>query len=203
MTDSSTVVFTGDSVTDCGRRDDPDGLGDGYVRFLAAAPALSGTRVVNTGVGGDLSSDLAARWDDDVLAHSPALVSILIGINDVWRRYDGAGRVTGVDRFEAALRGMLATLGPATRVVLIEPFVLPVDAGQERWEAEDLGAKRAVVRSLAAAPGAAFVPAQSALSSAGPAHELARDGVHPTVRGHRVIAQAWLAAVPRAWLPSH
>ncbi|WP_436519924.1 SGNH/GDSL hydrolase family protein [Actinoplanes sp. HUAS TT8] len=191
MGHSSTVVFTGDSVTDCGRREDPDGLGDGYVRILATSPPLAGVRVVNTGVGGDLSSDLVERWESDVLAHEPAVVSVLIGINDVWRRYDGAGVITGADVFEANLRGVLEPL--KARLVLIEPFVLPVSAEQERWEDEDLGAKRTVIKGLAAALGAVFVPAQSILSAAARregASTLATDGVHPTARGHELLAEA-------------
>jgi lysophospholipase L1-like esterase len=196
-----TVVCTGDSITDCGRRGDPAGLGDGYVRRLAARLEPSGVRVVNTGIGGELSSDLALRWKDDVLAHAPAVVSVLIGINDVWRRYDGAGQVTTAAGFERNLREMLSST-PA-RLVLVEPFVLPVDAGQQRWEIEDLGAKRTVVRELAVEFGAAFVPAQEVLSAAAAtegAAGLAADGVHPTARGHELLATAWMAAVPPAWL---
>ncbi len=190
-----TVVCTGDSVTDCGRRDDPDGLGNGYVRRIATSPALAGARVVNTGVGGNLSSDLVKRWEEDVVAHAPAVVSVLIGINDVWRRYDGAGIVTSAAAFEENLRGVLTPT--AARLVLIEPFVLPVTEEQERWEAEDLGAKRTVVRKLAAALGAVFVPAQELLSAVARsegAATLAADGVHPTDRGHEVLASAWLEA---------
>ncbi|BCY07897.1 SGNH/GDSL hydrolase family protein [Actinoplanes sp. L3-i22] len=193
-----TVVCTGDSVTDCGRREDPEGLGDGYVRLVAAAV---GARVINTGVGGDLSSDLALRWAEDVVAHSPDVVSVLIGINDVWRRYDGGGVVTGAASFERNLRGMLEPL--SARLVLIEPFVLPVTVEQERWEEEDLGAKRGVVRGLAASLGAVFVPAQEILGAVARgegAERLAADGVHPTARGHEVLAGAWLEAVPREWL---
>lgn len=204
MSHSSTgivVVCTGDSVTDCGRREDPAGLGDGYVRRLASSARMDSARVINTGIGGDLSADLVKRWDSDVVAHSPGVVSVLIGINDVWRRYDGAGVVTSAAAFEANLRSVLA--GAEARLVLIEPFVLPVDASQERWDIEDLGAKRAVVRELAAELGAAFVPAQAAMSAvarmAGAA-ALAADGVHPTPRGHEVLAEAWLSAVPEAWI---
>jgi acyl-CoA thioesterase-1 len=208
-----TVLWTGDSITDCGRREDPAGLGHGYVRRLAAAPALVGVRTVNTGVGGDLSGDLALRWADDVLAYRPDVVSVLIGINDVWRRYDGSGRITSSAEFEGNLRGMLGKLPSGVRVVLIEPFVLPVDAVQERWEGEDLGAKRAVVRGLAAEFGAAFVAAQAVFSaassagqsgtqafSAGQGGALAPDGVHPSEAGHALLAEAWLAAVPAEWL---
>ncbi|WP_328478172.1 GDSL-type esterase/lipase family protein [Actinoplanes sp. NBC_00393] len=184
-----TVLCTGDSITDCGRREDPDHLGYGYVRRLT----VPGARIVNTGIGGDLSADLAARWDRDVLAHSPDVLSVLIGINDVWRRYDGAGQVTTAAEFAANLRGSLSRLQPGVRLILIEPFVLPVTEEQQRWEAEDLGEKRATVRELATEFGAAFLPAQQILTAAAAregAAAIAADGVHPTDRGHELLAQA-------------
>jgi acyl-CoA thioesterase I len=83
-------------------------------------------------------------------------------------------------------------------MILVEPFVLPVSAEQQRWGAEDLDAKRAVVAHLAAEFGAAFVPLQALLLEAAAQGEgnasLAADGVHPTARGSELIAGAWLAA---------
>ena len=87
-------------------------------------------------------------------------------------------------------------------MILVEPFVLPVTAEQERWGAEDLDAKRAIVARLAAEFGAAFVPLQSLLLDAAAQHgsgragraALAADGVHPTPLGSELIAGAWLGA---------
>jgi acyl-CoA thioesterase I len=83
-----TVVFAGDSVTDCGRRTDPEGLGDGYVRDLWNDLGPQRPQIVNVGISGNRAVDLRERWATDVLAHEPDLVSVLIGINDTWRRYD-------------------------------------------------------------------------------------------------------------------
>jgi lysophospholipase L1-like esterase len=189
-----TVVFAGDSVTDCGRRTDPDGLGDGYVRNLY--DDLSGElrdrrpAIVNAGISGNRAVDLAARWADDVLAHDPSLVSILIGINDTWRRYDEDDPTTPQD-FEASYRSLLDPL--SCPVVLMEPFLLPVKDGQEEWR-EDLDPKLDVVRKLAVEYGAILVPADVELTkqavSVGPA-ALAGDGVHPSAAGHRALADLW------------
>ncbi|WP_350280567.1 SGNH/GDSL hydrolase family protein [Kribbella sp. HUAS MG21] len=189
-----TVVFAGDSVTDCGRRTDPDGLGDGYVRTLYddLSDELGERRpaIVNTGISGNRAVDLAARWAADVLAHDPSLVSILIGINDTWRRYDEDDPTTP-EAFEASYRALLDAL--TCPVVLMEPFLLPVKAGQQEWR-EDLDPKLEVVRKLAVEYGAILVPTDVELTKAaaavGPA-TLADDGVHPTAAGHRALADLW------------
>lgn len=197
-----TLLFTGDSVTDCGRRDDADGqLGFGYVRAIAgsvaASTVLDGVQIVNTGVGGDRVVDLEARWDVDVLAQRPEVLSVLIGINDTWRRYD-SDDPTSVEAFERGYRGILerAAEGGA-RLVLLEPFLLPVTDAQHGWR-EDLDPKIAVVHTLAREFDAVLVPTDStltALAAGVGAAELAADGVHPTERGHRAIAELWIETV--------
>jgi acyl-CoA thioesterase I len=186
------IVFIGDSVTDCGRRDDaPDYLGDGYVRRIAEK--LPARRIINVGIGGNRVVDLRDRWHIDVVEQKPDILSVYIGINDTWRRYDENDPTTA-ESFEADYRVCLAELGGASTLILIEPFVLPVTEEQEHWH-EDLDEKRAVVALLAAEFGAGFVPLQSLLAAAAEDHgaaALAQDGVHPTDLGHRLIADAWL-----------
>ena len=184
----NTIVFAGDSITDCDRREDPAGLGDGYVRLLADKVG-GAARVLNRGISGNSSRDLRDRWESDVLAERPTLVSVLVGINDTWRRYD-SGAVTTAAEFEANYRALLEPLA-GVRIVLIEPFLLPVRAQQVTWR-EDLEPKLQVVRKLAADYDAALVPADAALREAGPAAEVAPDGIHPSVWGHELLATLWL-----------
>src|SRR5688572_667374 len=86
------ILLIGDSITDCGRREDQEGLGYGYVRilhdYLVTTYPAANYQIVNTGIGGDRVTDLAARWQTDVIDHQPDYVSISIGINDVWRQLD-------------------------------------------------------------------------------------------------------------------
>ncbi|MEO6116972.1 MAG: SGNH/GDSL hydrolase family protein [Pseudolysinimonas sp.] len=199
------IVFIGDSITDAGRRDEPDHLGHGYVRPVRDALAARGdTRpIVNTGISGDRAVDLRARWEKDALAHDPELLSVYVGVNDTWRRYDNDDP-TSAEEFERTYRSLLAEAQDrlAPRMILVEPFVLPVTAEQANWGAEDLDAKRAVVAKLAVEFGAAFVPLQSLLLDAAAQHgggragnaALTEDGVHPTPLGSELIAGAWLAA---------
>lgn len=191
MTDGP-ILFIGDSITDCGRRDDaPDYLGDGYVRLVAEA--LPTLRVINVGISGNRAIDLRDRWHIDVVEQHPEVLTIYVGVNDTWRRYDSNDPTTAAT-FEDNYRACLENVGGASRVILIEPFVLPINEEQEHWH-EDLDEKRAVVARLAAEFATGFVPLQLLLSAAAEdlgAEALVRDGVHPTPLGHRYIADAWL-----------
>ncbi|GAB3607699.1 SGNH/GDSL hydrolase family protein [Conyzicola nivalis] len=200
--DTATVLFIGDSVTDCGRRDDADrNLGHGYVRLIDEAFAAGGTpvNIVNRGISGNRVRDLEARWQTDAVDVAPILVSVLIGINDTWRRYS-ENDPTSVDDFEADYRAILSALPPRdeTALVLIEPFLLPVTAEKAKWRA-DLEPKIAVVHALAAEFGAVLVPADSYLNGLDdePA-EIAADGIHPTEYGHELLAKLWLDTIEAA-----
>ena len=185
------IVFAGDSITDCDRRTDPDGLGDGYVRLLAGAPELAGFEVRNRGISGNRVLDLEERWEQDVVAERAAIVSVLVGINETWRRFD-SGDPTSADVFERDYRAILRRVQvQGAALVLVEPFLLPVDETQRTWRA-DLDEKRAVTRSLAAELGAAFIPADAGLSALGAASDVAPDGIHPGERGHQELARLWL-----------
>ncbi len=192
------VLLTGDSVTDWGRdRSDPASLGHGYAGIVAA---LAGARrpdldltFLNRGVGGDTSAMLRARWHDDAVALRPTVVSVLIGINDTWRRYDG-GSPTSTEAYADNLRAIAAT---CDRLVLVEPFVVPVSTDQWTWR-EDLDPRIAVVRRVAAEHDAVLVPADGLFAAAAARttpQRWAFDGVHPTPAGHGLLAEAWLSAV--------
>lgn len=193
-----TIVLTGDSITDAGRdRSDLQSLGDGYAALVAAA--LPDERVINTGISGNRVVDLQERWDADVLAHSPTVLSIKVGINDTWRRYD-SGDPTAVEPFEAGYRDLVtrAQAAGVGRIILIEPFVLPVPDDRWAWR-EDLDPKIQAVRRVAFDLGTAYVatdgPLAQRAAALGPggASALAADGVHPTPAGHRLLADLWLA----------
>lgn len=194
----TTILFTGDSVTDCERRADSRGhFGFGYVRAIAESSRAAGTTIINTGNGGDRIVDLERRWGTDALAHHASVVSILIGANDTWRRYD-SGLETSAAQFEGSYRRLLDEVASeGSRLVLIEPFVLPVSAAQKMWR-DDLDQKIEVVGNLAEDYGAILVPADVELTRQtlvlGSA-ALASDGVHPTELGHAHLAKLWLDTV--------
>ncbi|MFT4028975.1 MAG: SGNH/GDSL hydrolase family protein [Protaetiibacter sp.] len=193
------LLFIGDSITDAGRRDDPDGLGHGYLRRIAESLALRGDRraIVNRGISGDRIGDLRARWQSDVIEFAPSVLTVYVGVNDTWRRFD-SGIPTSAAHFEEVYRGLLEEARAASnpRLILIEPFLVPVTGEQQEW-LDDLAGKRAAVASLAAEFGAAFVPLHRILTAAAAHHgaaAIAADGVHPTPLGAELIAESWEAA---------
>jgi len=193
------VLFTGDSITDSHRLDTgADPLGDGYVRNIATdlAVRLPGIRVLNTGISGNRVPDLEDRWDTDCLAVKPVVLTILIGINDTWRRYDNDDP-TSVEAFEAGYRRLLTRVRDQLdcAVVLMEPFLTPIWMDQHRWR-EDLDPKIDAVRRLARQFDTVLLPTDRAMTEAAVplgGAAVAYDGVHPTAFGHRVIADTWLA----------
>jgi len=195
------LLFAGDSITDCGRTFfDPDvaagHLGDGWVRLLAA---LLGRRfpgaheVLNAGVSGDRVADLLARWDRDVVAFAPQVLTVLVGINDSLlapRTPDAA-----LDR---AFRSLLARVPASVEVLVVaEPFVVPVDADAEARRASALP-HRSIIRRAAEEAGAVVLPLWDRFDEDAAGTDPAWwcvDGVHPTPAGHALIAEAWLDAM--------
>ena len=208
--EDDTLLFIGDSITDAGRdRADPTSLGNGYVHEIAQtlrdrantgsgpAPGPS-PRVINKGLNGNRVYDLESRWNSDVTDLRPTVVTVKIGINDTWRHFDSQ-LPSPVHEFEACLDRLLAGTAQtlAARLVVITPFLLPVTPEQEGWFDDLLPRTDAVLRA-ALGNGAQVVRADLALHRAAQereAAELAPDGVHPSPLGHRLIADAWLAAV--------
>jgi len=132
-----------------------------------------------------------------VLDHHADVVSILIGINDTWRRYDNNDE-TSVAQFEDGYCRLLDAVAQAgSQLVLIEPFLLPVSEGQKAWR-DDLDPKIEVVRKLAKGYNAILVPADVELTRQTAelgAEALAEDGVHPTELGYERLAELWLDTV--------
>jgi lysophospholipase L1-like esterase len=201
----SVVLFQGDSITDCGRnKETGEDLGGGYPAKVAAVwEALfpdSGVSFVNRGISGNRAKDLLERYEKDFKAVKPDLVSILIGINDTWRRYD-KNDPTDAALFERHYRALLENLKrdmPGTPLVIIEPFLLNSIPERSSWR-EDLDPKIQVVRSLAKEYADFFIPMDGIFVrytvEGIKETEMAADGVHPTPLGHGIIASEWLRTI--------
>ncbi len=196
------VLFQGDSITDAGRnREDSTCLGYGYAMMVGAwfSSLYPEKRVqfINRGVGGDRITDLLARWQKDCLDLKPSWLSIMIGINDTWRRYDN-NDLTSPESFEGKYRALLTQAREKLdcRIILLEPFVLPVPEDRIRFR-EDLNPKIDIVRKLAKEFHALLIPLDGIFAKAMTLREpafWAPDGVHPSLAGHALIARNWLQA---------
>jgi lysophospholipase L1-like esterase len=198
--DGDTVLFQGDSVTDVGRnREDPKDMGYGYPMMIsswyAAMHPASNVHFLNRGISGNRVRDLETRWEEDCIRLKPTVVSILIGINDCWRRFDN-NDPTSAKNFASTYKGILERLRMANirKIILCEPFVLPALEERKKWR-EDLDPKIHAVRDLALQYKALLLPLDGIFSSASAFKEPAfwtPDGVHPSTVGHALIAQKWL-----------
>jgi lysophospholipase L1-like esterase len=193
---SAVNIFIGDSVTDCGRDIEPP-HGDGYVRDIVRSNKLHGS-VINVGTSGHRLVDLENRWQADVLDHKPTLLSIAIGINDTWRRYDDNDPTTTQDFHDRYHRLLTQTKNLCNpQFVLCEPFLLAVNEEMNGWR-QDLDPKIEVVHAMAKKFNAVLVPFDSSLNNLAatmPMIQIAEDGIHPTVFGHAEMAKLWLSAV--------
>ncbi|MFI5232864.1 MAG: SGNH/GDSL hydrolase family protein [Gemmatimonadales bacterium] len=203
------ILFQGDSITDAGRNrsiaaeNSAPALGGGYP-LLAASGILrahpdGGLRVFNRGVSGDKVPELQARWETDAIALKPDILSILVGVNDLWHKLMGNSNGTVADyesQYNALLDGTKAAL-PQIRLVILEPFVLVTGAVDARWFPE-FDERRTAAARVAQRAGAAFIPLQAMfvqLAKSAPPSYWLTDGVHPTIAGHAAIAERWRAVV--------
>lgn len=199
----STVMFTGDSITDCRRLETDNPLGYGYPLRVAGEWGFRHPerpiRWLNTGISGNKVMDLEPRWEDDVISQHPDVVSILVGINDVgWHSYAPDGYVIPVEDYAAGYERLIAPLAESgARLILIEPFLLPLTP-EQREQRDDLDPKIQAVRDLARRYGAHLLAADGMFAqlaaTTDPAY-WAADGVHPTAAGHAALADAWLRLV--------
>ena len=199
------IVFQGDSITDAGRSTSAGSLvsiGQGYALMVAGdlmAKYPQRYECVNRGVSGNRVVDVYARIKCDCWNLQPDVLSVLIGVNDVWHE-EGANR-NGVDavRFEKLYRILVEDTKerfPEIRILILEPFVLRGTATEAGWDrfAHEVYLRAEVAKRVAEDHGLIFVPLQGMLDEAcekAPASYWLGDGVHPTPAGHRLIADAW------------
>ena len=147
------LLFQGDSITDAGRSfENPHLLGGGYVKYAAAYlqeayPEME-FEFINLGISGNQTKDLVARLDKDFVDIQPDIVSILIGINDVWHHAEDRSWIPD-EVFEARYHTVLQALKEKTsaKIMMMEPFLIPVE--DKLYFREDLYKKIEIVRKLA------------------------------------------------------
>jgi lysophospholipase L1-like esterase len=207
------LVMIGDSITDCERKYPYgeglfQGVGKGYVAIVdamlqAAYPELS-VRVTNMGISGNTVRDIKERWQTDVLDLNPDWLTIMIGINDVWRQFDQPAipeSHVSLEEYEQTLEELVRLALPGLQgLVIMSPFYLEPNSGDPmRSQMDEFG--RAAHR-VAERVGARFIDIQAAFAN----HfnymhptALASDRVHPNMTGHLLIARALLDAIQFDW----
>lgn len=206
------ILFQGDSITDGGRwrigQDYNHIMGQDYAYILAAklGAELSGRDLtfINRGVGGEGVPQLAFRWKSDTLDLKPDVLSILVGINDTF--FPGPKGET-IEEYEHSYDQLLEetiTALPRTKIVLGEPFLLPVGKYSTNYRSQLALVKlhQDVVRRLGQKYHLPVIHYQAAFDEAmkhAPANHWSWDGVHPTYAGHWLMVQEWLKTTSQAW----
>jgi len=212
IADGSVVLFQGDSITDAGRdkkkfadrSNNAHALGNGYPVLIASEllrdfPTKK-WKFFNRGISGNKVPNLQKRWKKDCFDLKPNVLSIMIGVNDIWHkmngRYDGT-----VEDYRTGFTELLASTKkelPEIQLVICEPFALRVGAVKDSWFPE-FDERRAVAAEVAKAAGAVWVPFQTmfdtAIESGAEAKIWAPDGVHPSIAGHSLLAATWRKCV--------
>ena len=200
---NATIVFQGDSITDAGRFQDPSGLGSGYAAMCARM--LQGMfpdydlKIYNRGIGGHRVENLVDRWQTDTIDLRPNLVSILVGINNVWHPYTNPEIPYDIVKFEQDYTRIVEqTVHYGAKLIVMEPFALhhAEAAFPEAWR-ERLWEVIQVSRRIALRYADAYIPLDGILYEEAlkvSPTMLSADGVHPTFEGHRVLACEWLRA---------
>ena len=204
------ILFQGDSITDAGRNREEkaanktQALGSGYALLagsrLLNIHATKNLKLFNRGISGNKVYQLAERWDADCLELKPSVLSILIGVNDFWHtrtgRYDGT-----IDVYRKDLRSLLQRTKdklPGVKLIMGEPFAVSgIKAVDESWFPAFNEYQKAA-RETAADFGAVFIPYQSIFDKASkiaPPVYWTYDGVHPSLAGSELMAEAWSKAV--------
>lgn len=208
--DGEIILFQGDSITDAGREKQKElpnnaaSLGTGYA-FMSASKILEhfpekDLKVYNRGISGHKVFQLADRWDKDCLQLKPGLLSILIGVNDYWHMRDGKYNGT-VENYENDFRKLLNRTKeslPDVKLVICQPFGLTgTRVVDEEWM-KPFRPYQETAYNIAQEFGAVWVPFQKVFDEAvkhAPATYWSGDGVHPSIAGAQLMANAWLAEV--------
>ncbi|MBQ8894958.1 MAG: SGNH/GDSL hydrolase family protein [Clostridia bacterium] len=199
------ILFQGDSITDAGRdRANPEHLGSGYPKFVAGAMSLDHPgeyEFINRGISGNRIVDVYARIKADIINLKPDVMSIMIGVNDVWHELS---RQNGVDaeKFERIYDMLISEIKaelPDLKVIILSPYVMTGTStealGYEEFHKE-VQLRIAAAKRIAEKYGFAYVDLQQKFDEAakGDIPRLTADGVHPVAGGIELIKRAWLEA---------
>ncbi len=199
------ILFQGDSITDAGRdhRNYHD-MGQGYPKYASELIKEKHPdcdfEFINFGISGNRTSQLFDRLYTDAIAFDPDVVSILIGINDIWHRHDFGAKILTTDKqIETNYRAILERLKAETnaKIVMIAPYVL--DHPTKDYLREDLKTVTPIVRALADEFADVFIPLDDLFEEAVKTQPeplyYSADGVHPNANGAEFIGKAYAEAI--------
>ena len=198
------IVFQGDSITDAGRdKRNYHDMGNGYPKYAAALIAEKHPEItfefINQGISGNRTCQLFDRLYPDAMAFEPDIISILIGVNDIWHRYSAGRIATTNEQLALNYRCILKDIREKTnaKIVMLAPFILDCDDKQQMKK--DLPSVLDIVRGLADEFADVYIPLdqhfEEAMKSQPEPKYYSGDGVHPNANGASFIGKLYADAV--------
>lgn len=193
-----TLLFLGDSITDCDHNFEPENLGFGYVRMISEQLNTpdQNCQVLNYGYDGFTVPAVHHLWKRSCLSLKPDFITLLIGINDLSRiKNTGITVSVGLAQFRREYESLIEDILRITDcpLLLMEPFIFPHPAEYTFWEPE-LSIISNIIKEIAALRGLHFLPLWQMLSDAAKVSgfsALTTDGIHLTPYGHALVAKEW------------
>jgi len=205
------ILFQGDSITDAVRtRDHEYYKGSGYANLVSASLGFEYPgkyEFFNRGIGGNRIVDLYARIKTDIINLQPDIMSILIGVNDVWHEFSYSNGVDAEKFYKvyAMLIEEVKEALPDIKIMILEPFALKARATEEHWEEfrSETEKRAAMSKKIADTYNLPFIPLQKGfdeLAEKVSADYWLFDGVHPTASGHEYIKTQWIETFKNFYL---
>lgn len=200
------ILFQGDSITDAGRsRTENADLGRGYPMLVQAALGLEEpgkNEFLNRGISGNRIVDVYARIKNDIINLKPDVMSLLIGVNDVWHELSENPNGVDADKFFKIYSMLIEEIKealPNIKIMIMEPFVLEACSTTENWEyfRTEVPKRAEMAKKIAEKYSLTYIPLQCGfdkLTQEAPNSYWLGDGVHPTPMGHEFIKSQWLKA---------
>lgn len=194
-----TLLFLGDSITDCNHCFEPENLGYGYVRMISDRINIPDKNYLVRNLGNDGFTVSAVRrlWKRSCLNLKPDFITILVGINDLSViKNTGITPSAGLALFREQYQALIDEIRVLTDcpILLMEPFIFPHPAEYASWE-EDLHQMNQIIQTLALTNHLTFLPLWEMLLSTAKLegfHAVTTDGIHLTPYGHQLLTDQWL-----------
>ena len=200
------ILFQGDSVTDCDRRrDDEKNMGGGYPLLVKSELGFDFPgkyEFYNKGIGGNRVVDVYARIKNDILYLKLDVMSILVGVNDVWHQLHPIPNGIAADKYFKIYCMLIEEVKqalPDIKIMIMEPFALNCQSRKDDWDyfSKEVPKRAQMAKKVAEKYGLMYIELQSKFDEAVkmcPSEYWLADGVHPTPMGHELIKRQWIEA---------
>ena len=196
------VLFFGDSITQMGV--EKGGYIDLIKENLNKKGLASQYEILGAGIGGNKIYDLYLRMDKDVLAQSPDIVFIWVGVNDVWHKASH-GTGTDYDKFGAFYDAVVKKMqAQGIKVILVTPAAIGERHDYSNTQDGDLNLYSNWIRNYAAAHALGLVDLRKVFHDYSVANNaenkeqgiLTYDRVHLNAKGNELVAIEMWKAIP-------